>query len=208
MTSDYSNRQNEITSAQNHVVLMQSRDSLSAGVAIIDSLSGDVSRGSRISPRRVGGTNTISNPGFLVKSAQFAGMYGAMLGTTRSGSGPTTNVFGTGLNRQNKFGVDLLDVAPIKDAQGKRIANSDSFIGKKQRGFLNSYINRKNQEKNHQSEGDVFSDGVFRIGKNRQEHSHSKEITKCAVNSRTACSEDNRISAGLVQSPEWSSNHE
>lgn len=208
MTSDYSNRQNQVTSAQRIVPLLQSREFFTAGVAIVNSLFGDVSGGSGISTRRIGSTDTIADSRFLMKSSQFAGVYGPMLRTTRTGGRPTTNSLGIRLHSENKLSIELLDFAPIKDMQGEWIANSNSFISKKQSGFLNSKVNRKNQKQNEEGKADIFLVGVTGIGKYRQKHSDRKKITQGAINAGTTRSKNNRISAGLVQSPEWSSNHE
>lgn len=208
MTSDYSNRQGDVTSAHNHVRLIQSSYLVCVGAAIINSLSGNVRSSARVSAGRVSSSDTISHPGFLVKSAQFAGMYGAMLGATGTGGRPAAYGFGVGLNRKNKLSVDILDVAPINDAQRKWVTNSNTLISKKQRGFLYSNVNCEDQKKNHQTEGDVFTESVLRISKNCEKHSYRKEIAQSAVDSRATRSENYRISAGLVQSPEWSSNHE
>lgn len=208
MTNNYSERQYKVRGSQDAVTVTEVSDLGFMRAAIGDAISGDKSSSSGISSRRISGSYTVSNSRFLMKATKFAGMNRSVLGATGARSRPTSDTLVFRLQGKNEFCFNFFNAVPIKNSYRKWISNSDTNISKEQGRFLDSYIDRENQKQNQQTKGEVFSTGVLGIGKYGKKHAEREKVSNSAVNAGTTGSENKRITASFVQSPEWSISHE
>ena len=168
--------------------------------AIVDIGTGNLGSRSRIRSGRISSSDSTA---LLVKSFEFTGMNGAMLGSGRSSSSPTLCDSMVAGNVENKFGVNFTDVVPVQNGSRKRISNSQTNISEEQSRSLNSKVHGCCNQKCECTESDVFSLGVRGVQKRREEHSKTEDVSHSAIDPRALRTKNNGIATSASQNCEW-----
>jgi len=167
---------------------------------IVDVGTSNLGSRSRIRSGRISSSDSTA---LLVKSFEFTGMNGAMLGSGRSGSSPTLCDSVVARDVENKFGVNFTDVVPVQNGSRKRISNSQTNISEEQSWSLNSKVHGCCDQKCECAESDVLGLGVRGIHNRGQEHSEAEDVSQSAVDSSALRAENNGITTGASQNVEW-----
>lgn len=167
---------------------------------IVDEGTSNQGRSSRIRSGRVSRSNASS---LLMKSAEFAGMNGAMLGTRGSCCSPTLGDSMMARNVENELRVNLTHVVPVQNSRGKGISDCQANVGEEQSWSLNSNVNGCCDQKCECAESEILDLGVRGIHNRGQEHSKAEDVSQSAVDSSALRAENNGITTGASQNVEW-----
>ncbi len=167
---------------------------------IVDVGASNLGSRSRIRSGRISSSDSTA---LLVKSFEFTGMNGAMLGSGRSSSSPTLCDSMVAGDVENKFGVNFTDVVPVQNSSRKRISNSQTNISEKQSWSLNSKVDGCCNQKCECTESDVLDLGVRGIQNRREEHSKTEDVSHGAIDSRALRTKNNGIATSASQNGEW-----
>jgi len=165
----------------------------------------NLGRRSRIRSRRA---RSFYSTALLVKSPKFTGMDSTMLRSRWSSSRPALDDSQLTIDVENKFGIDIANLAPIKNGCGEGISNCQGKIAKNQSWPLNSEVDRGGNEQGQCVKGKVFNTGVLGFNNCGQEQPKAEEISQTAVNSRALRSKNNGMAASFSQTVEWRVSHE
>lgn len=167
---------------------------------IVDVVTSNLGSRSRIRSGRVSSSDSTA---LLVKTFEFTGMNGSMLGARRSSSSPTLCDSMVARNVENKLGMNFTDMVPVQNGSGKRISNCQTNIGKEQSGSLNSKVDGCCNQNCECTESDVLSLRVSGIQKRRQEHSKTEDVSQGAVDAGALRAKNNGIATSASQNGEW-----
>ena len=174
-------------------------------VPSVHAISGYVQRSTRISVRRVSGSNGVSSFGNFSKVSP---VDSSVLVATRANRAPASKDSVLGFNSKCVFSVETRYIQPINNDGGEWISNSQSTIGEENRWSIQETINQGGHKKDKGYGSTLAKVQRVTFNKDGSNQSSTKDVAGSTVKESSTGAKELRITTGFSQVFEGGSRHE